>query len=167
MLGPIKIDPRFLAPNGIALGFHFLIVILFGLGTSGEHAHVMALSSVWAVLICLRGDIFLLLTPGRQLNDAFLYGAVFSVTISLLLILIFSLINLPYVAFSPGVIACGSLVALNELIAATYLKENKMWRFVAIKSLPYPAFLAALMLKSGYTVVELWLSALMLTLIIS
>jgi hypothetical protein len=166
VLGQIKIDPRFLVPNGIALGFHFLIVILFGLGISGEHAHVMALSSVWAVLICLRGDIFLLLTPDRQLNDAFLYGTVFTVTVSLLLILIFSLINLPSVAFSPGVIACGSLVALNELIAATYLKENKMWRFIAIKSLPYPAFLAALMLKSTYTVVELWLSALMLTLII-
>ena len=162
-----KVDPRFLAPNAIALGFHFVIAILFGLGISGEHATVMALSSIWAAIICLRGDILLLLAPEDRVEEVFLFGNILILSLCLILILVTLLTSFDYSAFSPQIIACGGLLALNELSATLCLKKNRMWTFALIKSIPYPIFLAMLALNLPLTILELWLGCLCITLVIS
>jgi hypothetical protein len=156
----IKIDPGVLVPNAIALVFHILIVIFFGLGISGEHANVMALSSIWAVLICLRSDVAMLLAPKDQSDELFLHGVGRIVVLSSGAMLIGLVLDDTSPFLNNSIIACGGALALNELTAALYLKENKMWGFVLIKSIPYPMFLISLILETSFTVADLWLLSL-------
>jgi hypothetical protein len=167
MRGKFELDFRLLIPNVNALLFHFLIVAGYGLSVSGEHAAILAWSSILSIMLLLRGDVSLLSQPGNATAQIFAYSCISIVviaTIATVLVLFFGfqIHHLHYKIF-----LCGVAFSMNELVGSLYLKNKKIWGFVFIKCIPYPLFILLLATGVDLSIADLWLQALSFSVILA
>lgn len=155
-------------PNLLALVCHIVIFYVAGPEIAGEHALIMAVSSVFAVALTWRADISLL---GCKTDEApfFLFGGL---AIAAILSGIFT--GATELGLTPRLFSldgemyfCALLLATNEMASAWHKRFERKYAFLCARMAPILFFSMAASLTLGYSVISMWSFGLGLSVAIS
>ncbi len=150
-------DYRVLIPNVLSIIAHLIILLTGGLATSGEHAHVIAITSSLIVLITFRSDIWLLSSNDDEVKK-YVQISLYCVTFStFFLVLSFAIFQSSSI-FGPNVYFVFAAVsaALNEIVSAFWLRKKYLNFFIACKSLPFILFVFFVITNSAINIAAAW-----------
>ena len=111
----------------------FIILIICGVGYSGSLAYIGALSSVLAILICLRWDIEIMVNKAQALSENLLDA---SVTIGFMTFFIL-LVNIIFGSPLPSHIVLAAIaIAIHELLVSILFVQSFFYIYAFFRSLP-------------------------------
>ena len=140
------------------LAAQFIILIICGIEYSGSLAYIGAVSSVLAVLICLRWDIEIMVSKVQALSESLLDA---SVTIGFMTIII-SLVNIIFGSPLPSHIVLAAIaIAIHELLVTILFVQSFFYIYAFFRTLPAVALIVLALL--GFRPETIWTASFLLS----
>lgn len=135
-----------------------IILIVCGVGYSGSLAYIGAISSILAMLVCLRWDVEIMVSRVQELHELFLDA---SVTIFFMALTIF-LINTTLGSPLPSHIFVAAIaIAIHELFMAILFIHNSFYIYAFFRSVPAAALIILALI--GYKPEVIWPASFLLS----